>query len=363
MKLSKRIAEISIDKDDTLLNAVKRMDEVKTKLLLITEFGNYFSLLSIGDIQRAIIQNKDLSIPIHKILRDPSKITVAKSNMTEEAIRDFVFKARAEFMPIVDDYGNLVTVYFWEEHFNTDIPNAQELKDVPVVIMAGGRGSRLKPITNIIPKAMLPLEEKTILEHIKDRFVSFGVDEFYFMLNYKRNMITNYFDDLACDEKIHYIIENKPLGTAGSLSLLRGEIESTFFVSNCDIVVNADYNEIYKYHQEKACEITLVSALKHYSIPYGTLEISEEGILKKIEEKPELTFLVNSGMYILEPHLLDEVPSDTFYHITSLIEKVMARKGQVGVFPISEKSWMDIGEWDEYNRTQKMYKDYFNKGL
>lgn len=359
MDLKNRIANVSLDKGKSILFAIKKMDEIKSKLLLITSKGSYYSLLSIGDIQRAIINNVSLKEPIYKIIRNKSKITVATNNMTEIEIKKLVYKAKAEFMPVIDNEGKLVNVYFWEEHFETSIPRNKDLVEVPVVIMAGGKGSRLKPITNIIPKALLPLEDKPIIEHIKDRFASFGVKQFYFMLNYKKEMIKSYFDDIEIKEEVNYISEPKPLGTAGSLSLLKGKIDRTFFVSNCDIIVNTDYNELYKYHKEKKCEITLVSALKLYSIPYGTLETSENGFLREIIEKPDLTFLINSGMYILEPHLLDEVPQNKFFHITNLIEKVMSRKGNVGVFPVTEKSWMDIGEWEEYYRTQALYKDYF----
>jgi NDP-sugar pyrophosphorylase family protein len=138
------------------------------------------------------------------------------------------------------------------------------------------------------------------------------------------------------------------MGTAGSLSLLKDRIHETFFVSNCDILIEQDYSEILRYHKENKNEITLVAALKHYPIPYGTVEAGENGQLIALKEKPELTFKINSGMYILDPHLLNEIPDNQFFHIIQLIEKVKKRKGKVGVFPVSEKSWRDIGEWSEY---------------
>jgi len=140
------------------------------------------------------------------------------------------------------------------------------------------------------------------------------------------------------------------MGTAGSMSLLKGKIDTTFFVSNCDILIEQDYSEILKYHREQNNEITLVAALKHYDIPYGTLKTGKDGQLKALEEKPALNFKINSGMYVLEPSLLDEIPKDEFFHITHLIEKIMKRKGKVGVFPVSEKSWKDMGEWSEYSK-------------
>ena len=138
------------------------------------------------------------------------------------------------------------------------------------------------------------------------------------------------------------------MGTAGSLSLIKEKINNTFFINNCDIIIEQDYSEILDYHKKNNNEITIVAALKHISIPYGTLETGENGILLEISEKPEYTFKINSGMYVLEPQLINEIPENTFYHITDLIEKVRSRNGKVGVFPVSEKSWVDIGNWNEY---------------
>ena len=215
--------------------------------------------------------------------------------------------------------------------------------------MAGGKGTRLKPLTNIIPKPLLPIGEKTILETIMDKFMDIGCSAFYLSVNYKADSIRHYFDTLERNNyTISYFKEDKPLGTIGSLFLLKRIINQTFFISNCDIIIEEDYSEIYKYHKANSNEITIVAALKHYPIPYGTIETGENGKLITLTEKPELTFKINSGMYILEPHLLLEIPNNSFYHITDLIEKVKKRKGQIGVFPVSEKSWKDIGNWSEY---------------
>jgi NDP-sugar pyrophosphorylase family protein len=239
-------------------------------------------------------------------------------------------------------------VYFWEDVFIETKPHPVQQFDLPVIIMAGGFGTRLKPLTNVIPKPLIPIGEKTIIENIFDRFAVHGSNRFYLSVNYKADLIKYYLENLNLEHEISYFIEDKPLGTAGSLSLLKGKINSTFFVSNCDIIIEQDYSEILKYHQENKNEITIVAALKNYAIPYGTIETGNNGQLLSLKEKPELTFKINSGMYILEPSLLDEIPTNEFFHITYLIEKIKLRNGNVGVFPVSEGSWKDIGEWDEY---------------
>ena len=155
---------------------------------------------------------------------------------------------------------------------------------------------------------------------------------------------------------INYIEEDKPLGTAGSLSLLKGKINQTFFVSNCDILIDQDYSEILHYHYENKNEITVVAALKNFPIAYGTIETGENGHLTALVEKPELTFKINSGMYILESQPIDEIPDDTFYYITDLIGKLQQQGRRVGVFPIWQSSWLDIGDWKEYLEVLRHYK-------
>lgn len=322
------------------------MDESKRKLLIVLQDNQtFFSLLSIGDIQRAIINNIPLDSSVEKILRDD--ITVAHKNDNIELVKQRMKTRRNEFMPIIDDTKKIIQVIFWEDLFAERQPAIQF--DLPVVIMAGGRGSRLKPLTNIIPKPLIPINDKTIIEDIMDRFVEHGCHQFYLSVNYKADMIRYYFDDLNnLEYDIDYFQEDKPLGTAGSLSLLKGKINQTIFVSNCDILIDQDYSEILKYHRENKNDITVVAALKHYPIHYGTIESGNNGQLLELIEKPELTFKINSGMYLIEPHILDEIPDEQFFHITELIVNVMTRGGTVGVFPVSEKSWKDIGDWKEY---------------
>jgi dTDP-glucose pyrophosphorylase len=325
--------------------ALKIMDKSGARLLLVMENNKFISLLSIGDIQRAIIANHDLSEPISNILRE--KVTVASPGDDMEKVKQQMLKNRTEFMPIVDDERNIVDIIFWEDIF-TEQDKFKEKLNLPVVIMAGGKGTRMQPLTHVIPKPLIPLDDKTIVEHIIDHFKKIGCKDFYMSVNYKAKNIRDYFAELEKDYNISFFEEAKPLGTAGSLHLLNGKIDKTFFISNCDILIEEDYREIYKYHKEYNNELTIVGAFRHYPIPYGTLETCEEGQLLSITEKPELSFLINSGMYILEPHLIAEIPQNKFFHITDLIKKIKERNGRVGVFPVSEKSWVDLGEWDKY---------------
>jgi dTDP-glucose pyrophosphorylase len=347
MSVQNKIHELKIQKSDSMIKALKQMDLIKKKLLLVFDSNNFVNILSIGDIQRAILNNLPLETSIKKILRVNTKIASAKDSF--DSIKKTMYNYRIECMPVVDENNSLVDVYFWEDVFSPEIKLRTENLNLPIVIMAGGEGNRLKPLTNVIPKPLIPIGEKTVIEEIMDRFVDVGCDNFFLSVNYKAATIKHYFSQLQSNSyKIKYFQEEKPLGTVGSLFLIKDQIKTTFFISNCDIIINEDYSEILKYHRENKNELTIISALKHYPIPYGTLETKKNGVLAELKEKPELTFQINSGMYILEPHLMKEIPENKFFHITQLIENIQKRKGRVGVFPVSEGSWKDIGDWEEY---------------
>ena len=341
-----KIKAISISSSDSMLCALKKMDETLRRLLLVFEDGRFLNVLSIGDLQRAIIKNRSLDTPVKNLLRQDS--TMATESDSSIEIKRQMLAHRIECMPVLDQQGDLTDVYFWEDVFSDQGVKPVGNFNIPVVIMAGGFGTRLQPLTHVIPKPLIPIGEKTMLEEIFDRFARHGCDQYYLSINYKAELIKYYLSRQGLPYNINYFIEDKPLGTAGSLTLLREKIGQTFFINNCDILIDNDYSEILDYHRENENEITLVSVLKTYPIPYGTIHTGENGALLGIREKPDITFKINSGMYILEPHLLDEIPEGKFFHITDLIEQVRLRNGKVGVFPVSEGSWKDIGNWEEY---------------
>jgi dTDP-glucose pyrophosphorylase len=344
---SKKISERSIDQNATILSALKQMDNIGIKSLIVIDNNQRFSgILSIGDIQRAIINEKPLESSIKEIIRSKPKIASENTTLTE--IKELMMHFRMEFLPVVNNEMQIIKIYYWEDIFGREKKKPSKDLKLPVIIMAGGVGTRLKPLTNVLPKPLIPIGEKTIIEEIIDRFGDHGCTEFYISLNYKADLVEYYLKNLNLLFNLKFIKEDKPSGTAGSLSLLKDIIRTTFFVTNCDIIIEQDYSEILDYHVENKNEITIISALKHYPLSYGIIETGENGQLVKIQEKPEYTFKINSGMYILEPHLLTEIPENTFFHITELINKLIIDKRKIGVFPISQKSWYDIGEWDEF---------------
>lgn len=346
MSILSKIHNRAIQSTFTILQALKKMDEVKVKMLFVFEGERFLSILTIGDIQRAIINGVDIGNVVTLILQTKKKFVSPDESLDE--IRRKMLMLRAECMPVVDENGNLVDVYLWGEMFNQSEQEHRPQINLPVVIMAGGKGTRLKPITNVIPKPLVPIGDKTILEVIMDQFEEIGCHKFYMSVNYKADMMQYYLSKLEHKYDIDFFMEDKPLGTIGSVSLLKGKITTPFFVSNCDSINEQDYRDVYDYHVSNNNDMTVVTMVKSFKIPYGVIKTGKDGLLVSLTEKPEQTYMVNTGVYILNPNLIDDIPKDTFFHVTQLMENVKERGGRVGCFPVSENAWHDMGEWPEY---------------
>lgn len=340
-----------ITPDITILSAMKQMDEIMMKVLFVYDGDKFEGILTLGDIQRAIIKGHALTEEVVNIL-DRNKI-YAYSSEPIDIIKQKMESIRAELMPVIQD-GELVEVYTWEDLFGKTTEPQKKLIDLPVVIMAGGKGTRLKPITNVIPKPLVPIGDKTILEVIMDQFEGIGCHKFYMSVNYKADMMKYYLSQLDHKYDIEFFMEDKPLGTIGSVSLLKGKIITPFFVSNCDSINEQDYRDVYDYHVSNHNDLTIVTMVKTFKIPYGVIETGEDGLMTALSEKPELTYQVNTGVYILNPSCIDEIPEGEFFHITHLMEKIKVRGGRVGCFPVSEHAWRDMGEWPEYLKMIKV---------
>lgn len=354
MQYSERVRKKIVSAETSIIQTMRLMDEGFTKLLLVFDGEQFLGIITNGDLQRAIIAHTPFETPIRQVIDNTTK-RYAHEGDDREKVKEWMLEKRAELMPVVDDKGQLIDVVFWDEVLS-ETPNTDNRPkiDLPVVIMAGGKGTRLKPITNVIPKPLVPVGEKTILEVILDQFESIGCHKFYMSVNYKADMMKYYLSQLDHKYDIEFFMEDKPLGTIGSVSLLKGKITTPFFVSNCDSINEQDYRDVYDYHVSNKNDMTIVTMVKSFKIPYGVIETGEDGLMIDLKEKPEQTYQVNTGVYILNPEVIDEIPEGEFFHITHLMEKVKARGGRVGCFPVSEHSWKDMGEWPEYLKMIKV---------
>ncbi|OOM77934.1 glucose-1-phosphate cytidylyltransferase [Clostridium puniceum] len=341
--------EIFIKKNTSIREAIKKLDITAKKILLVVENDMLLGTVTDGDVRRWILKNGDFSFEVHNIMnKAPISLQIEEKYLAKELMK----QKTIESVPIVDDNNRVVDIVFWNDDLDVAV-NMHKKISAPVVIMAGGKGTRLYPYTKILPKPLIPIGDSSISERIISRFTKFGCKNFYFTVNYKKNMIKAYFDDLDKNYEISYVEEEKFLGTGGSLHLLKGKINETFFVSNCDVLVDANYYDILKYHKDNNNLITMVTSLKNYQIPYGIIKLGNDGQVIGTTEKPEYDYLVNTGFYVLEAETLENVPEDTFFHITDLINKYIEDGKKVGTYPITENAWLDMGEMKEMERMLK----------
>lgn len=340
------INQICVKKDISIRQAIELLDNTAKKILLVVENNKLEAAITDGDIRRWILKNGDLSKSIESIMNtNPKYITVNNKNLAKQIMEEKLIDA----IPVVNDSMEIVDIVFWNDTFDEKMNHFDKM-NTTVVIMAGGKGTRLYPYTKILPKPLIPIGDTPIVQRIMDRFLAYGSDKFYLTVNYKKDMIKAYFNDEEKSYNVSYVEEEKPLGTGGSLHLLKNELKETFFVSNCDILIDANYSDILKYHKENNNKITVVTSLKHYTIPYGVVELSDECDISSTVEKPEYNFLVNTGMYILEPETLQDIPENEFFHIPDLINKYLDKGIKVGTYPVTDKCWLDMGEFKEMER-------------
>lgn len=339
----------------TVVEAMQKIDVNTKGILFITDKEERLvGSLTDGDIRRWLIKTGDLQGTADQImLRNPCFL------FEDEASKCTVFmkKKKITAIPILDSDKRVIEIVFDSKTNDEGIMLSNSLEDIPVIIMAGGKGTRLYPYTKILPKPLIPIGDIPILERILNRFHRYGVEEFYLTVNYKKEMIKSYFNDLNLPYEIHYVEEDMPLGTAGSIKLIRKEFHTPVIITNCDILIEADYGKVLRFHKDSGNAMTIVSSLKNTIIPYGVLYPKGNGVIASIEEKPQLSHFINTGMYIIDPEYIIKIPDHTFYHMTNLTEQLMSEGLKVGMYPISENSFLDMGEFEEMKKMEERIND------
>ena len=290
-----------VPEDISVAEAVRRIDEGKKNVVFCLRDGRLSGCFTDGDMRRYILRDGNMENPVSRAM-NPHPIVF--STLQEAEALAFMKRSLAVAVPIISESREVVKIYFRDE-LDGEGAVRQLPERVPLVIMAGGKGTRLYPYTHILPKPLIPIGEIPIMDHIIGRFGRYGVEDAYLILNHKRNMIKAYYNEADLPCRIHYVDEDRFLGTGGGLSLLRGKIGGTFFLSNCDCLLDADYTCMYEYHREHKNALTFILAAKRVGIPYGVVDLARDGTIEMIREKPEYDFLVNTGIYLAEPCVID----------------------------------------------------------
>lgn len=344
----KNLEIFMVEEDNSIKEVMKKIAVNARGLVFVCKGGRLLATVTDGDIRRYILAGGDLEGEVSQAAHYSPVFVYPEER--EEA-KDIMIRRSITALPVVDHDNRIMDILFLRYPDEADAEEAKDGLDVPVIIMAGGKGQRLKPFTDILPKPLIPLGEKTITERIIMRFQKYGCNRFYMIINYKKNFIKAYFADNEMNYNIQFVEEEKFLGTAGGLKLVQGKVTGDFFVSNCDILIDADYQAILEEHVRKQCVITLVCAHKKYQMPYGTVEGDEEGYVCNMQEKPVLSYNINTGLYVINEKFLEMVPQDTFVDMTELIGDCIRKKEKVGIYLIEEEQWLDTGQMEELEKT------------
>jgi dTDP-glucose pyrophosphorylase len=341
-----KVEELIVDGSATVLETMKKLDETGQRILFVAPGGKLEAVVTDGDLRKFFLRGGTLNEPVSRAANyHPKSLTVAERGRARAELQKYEIDA----LPILNARGVITDIVFAK---GLDVDNRKRA-GIPVVIMAGGLGTRLYPYTKILPKPLIPVGEMPIAELIINRFRDFGCQQFTMVVNYKKNMIKSYFNDLEKDYTVGFADEDTFMGTGGGLCLLKGRMDSTFFFTNCDTLLDVDFGDLYEHHKKQGNLITMVCAFKHFTVPYGVVEMGTDGGITAMKEKPELNFLTNTGVYVVEPRVVAEMPIGQKMGFPDVIERYRKAGEKVGVYPIAESSWMDMGQMEELEKMRR----------
>ena len=332
----------------TVREAISRLNSTGKKILLVVdEDERLIGTITDGDIRRAILKGMSMDTPVDRVMNISPKY-LREGFGKDEAVSLFQ-KYKIDRIPVVDESGKIRSLLFIEDFIGG---KKEYVVDVPVVIMAGGKGTRLDPFTKILPKPLIPLGDKPILQVIMERFYHQGFGKFILTLGYKAEVIKLWLADMDFPFDIEYVIEDEPLGTAGGLRLVVDEfnVDGDFIVSNCDILLDVDFHSVISFHRRYGAGATVVGYFLQNRLPYGVIETEGE-YLKSIKEKPYIDALINTGVYVINSSVVKKhVNRNKYLDMPELLEKIRFSGGQVAVYP-HHGEFFDTGQWELYRET------------
>lgn len=341
-----QLEDMLIEESSDIRTAIEQLEKVRCKVIYVVSEGKLVASVSDGDIRRYVLQDGNVNLPVNHIANYNLSFSI---HYEKEKIDDIFSTQKPYSIPIVNYNHEVIEIIFCDRK---RIRRMQSL-DCPVVMMAGGKGTRLYPYTQILPKALIPIGDIPISERIINNFSDFGCAQFYMIINHKKNMIRAYFDSIQKNYNPVYIEEDRPLGTGGGLYLLNGKIDKDFFLVNCDIMVDADYSEIYNYHKNDNNFVTIVAAKYRHVVPYGVVSCDEKQNYLGSHEKPELNYLINTGMYVVNRELIELMPHNQEIAFPDLIDSFRQNGKKIGIYVVEESAYMDMGQLEELEKMRK----------
>lgn len=339
------ICNYVIDSHLSLADAIKKMTDNPVKGLVIIENQKVVGVFTRKDLTKCTHVFGIKNISIKPFMN--RNFTFCFSKIDKEYVN-----SSYSLIPILDSNYTLLDVFF---------PKRKKITTFfqhPVVIMAGGLGTRLYPYTKILPKPLVPvINEKPMIELVMDTFYKYNNREYYLIVNHKKEMIESYFNENPHPYKVMFGEEDEQLGTGGGLCLIKDQIDETFFLTNCDILCLEDYNEIYTYHKDSHNIVTMIVSLKSVKIPYGVIKTNENQEIVETIEKPTYMIMVNTGIYVVDPIIFSFIGHKERIDFPEVLERLNKANEKVGVYPITEDKWIDMGQIDEFEIAKKNLKE------
>ena len=342
-----------VSPETPIIEAIKILDTTALQIVLAVRDGRLAGTITDGDVRRCLLDDIPVSEPVsHIMCKSP---TTGFINEDRETLLALMRLKSLRQIPIVDDNGLLVGLETMLHLIQSDE------KENQVVLMAGGQGTRLRPLTEDCPKPLLKVGAKPILEVILETFLGAGFHNFHISVNYKAEMIESHFGDGSrWGANIRYIREDKPLGTAGALSLMQTRPTSPLIVMNGDLLTKVNFSHLLDFHESSGSMATMCVRDYEHIVPFGVVEIDGHRLIG-LREKPRHSYYVNAGIYVISPEALDLIPGNEFFDMPTLFERIMQDGGKAAVFPVREY-WLDIGRMGDYERAQDEYCKHFDNG-
>lgn len=334
----------------SVVNALKKINDNGSRcLIVLNDSKKFLGVLSDGDLRKKISRGYKLS-EIIKNIYNKKPLYFFEKKFSLQKIENIFSEKKLDLIPILKKNRTIKKIFFLNDFIEEDkLPKKNLLS---ALIMAGGKGTRLDPFTRVLPKPLIPIKGKPIIEIIIEKFFVSSVKDIYVSLNYKSKVIKSYLNANKHLNKIRYIDEDKPLGTAGCLKFFKNFGKKDLIITNCDILLNFNIENVYKSHLKNKNDLTIVISPNKIKSPYGSVKIDHESMrVKSMEEKPEFEMLTNIGFYIMSSKTLKNLKIKSKIDMNELISDLLKKNRRVGYYKISEKSWIDIGRWEEYKKT------------
>ncbi len=338
----KKINKILISENASLYDAILQLNRTGTRCLFVIGRSKIFKgILTDGDIRRYIVKDKNFNVKVSKVFNKKPFFVQQNKIFKNTKLENFLKKNKSLIVPVLNK--KKIPISYLPIIKNEDIKKLNNL----VLIMAGGQGSRLKPYTDILPKPLIPINNKPMILNILDKFKKNFFDNFLITIKKNDRILETYLKQFSKKYKLEFFKESAQLGSGGCLKRIKRQ-KNPFFMINCDSFVNLNPRRILNTHIETNSILTMVVCLKSYQVPYGECDVNNNGFLKNISEKPTKKLITNVGMYLLSPEIKNYLPKEKSFGMDMLIKRLLKLKKKICVFPIKEDEWRDTGNWDDY---------------